>query len=85
MRICLCSGYRVEWVEALGSMTLLHPLSSRMLDSVAMLRLMAHSQRLCGSLNVYFSTLHELLGWTPPLSVDAALRVTAQHFIEQRK
>lgn len=38
------------------------------------------AQRLCGSLQVDISKTRQLLGWTPPLSVDAALRKTAEDF-----
>lgn len=37
-------------------------------------------QRLCGSLQVDIKKTRELLGWTPPTSVTAALRKTAEHF-----
>jgi len=72
--------------QALGSPARLLPVPSRVLESTAMLLgRKALSQRLCGSLQVDISKNRELLGWTPPLSVDAALRVTAQHFVEQHK
>ncbi|EPL04244.1 putative UDP-glucose 4-epimerase [Pseudomonas sp. CF161] len=72
--------------QALGSPARLLPVPSWMLETGAtLLGRKAFSQRLCGSLQVDISKTRELLGWTPPLSVDAALRVTAQHFIEQRK
>lgn len=72
--------------QALGSPARLLPVPSWMLETGAtLLGRKALSQRLCGSLQVDISKTRELLGWTPPLSVDAALRVTAQHFIEQRK
>ena len=40
----------------------------------------ALAQRLCGSLQVDISKTRELLGWSPPVSVDQALRKTAEHF-----
>ncbi|MGE1155988.1 UDP-glucose 4-epimerase family protein [Pseudomonas kitaguniensis] len=43
------------------------------------------SQRLCGSLQVDITKTRNLLGWTPPVSVDQALRDTASAFKEQRK
>lgn len=43
----------------------------------------AFSQRLCGSLQVDISKTRELLNWSPPVSVDEALRKTAEHFLEQ--
>lgn len=42
------------------------------------------AQRLCGSLQVDASKARVLLGWRPPLSVDEALRLTAQDFLENR-
>lgn len=42
------------------------------------------SQRLCGSLQVDITKTRSLLGWTPPLSVDAALAATALHFREHQ-
>ena len=39
-------------------------------------------QRLCGSLQVDITKTRELLGWTPPVSVDEGLRSAAQHFMQ---
>lgn len=39
------------------------------------------SQRLCGYLQVDISKTRDLLGWTPPVSVDNALLKTANHFL----
>lgn len=39
------------------------------------------AKRLCGSLQVDISKARSVLGWKPPVSVDAALRKTAQHFL----
>jgi len=39
--------------------------------------------RLCGSLQVDMSKTCELLGWTPPVRVDDALRNTAQDYLHQ--
>lgn len=49
-----------------------------------MLGKQALSQRSCGSLQVDISKTCELLNWTPPVSVDEALRKTAKHFLEQQ-
>lgn len=38
-------------------------------------------QRLCGSLQVNITKTRELLGWTPPVTVDQALRKTAVYFL----
>jgi nucleoside-diphosphate-sugar epimerase len=39
------------------------------------------AQRLCGSLEVDINKTRELLGWTPPVSVDEGLRRTAAHWL----
>lgn len=39
--------------------------------------------RLCGSLQVDIGKARELLGWSPPLNVDEALRRTARHYLER--
>ncbi len=41
----------------------------------------AAAQRLCGSLQVDISKARTLLDWTPPVSVDDALRKTAHYFL----
>lgn len=42
------------------------------------------AQRLCGSLQVDISKTREVLGWSPPVSVDAALAETARHYLRAR-
>jgi len=42
------------------------------------------AQRLCGSLQVDISKTRELLGWTPPVNVDDALRRTAEHYLAKK-
>ncbi len=42
----------------------------------------AIAQRLCGNLQIDISKTRDLLGWTPPVSVDAALRQTAQAYLQ---
>jgi nucleoside-diphosphate-sugar epimerase len=37
-------------------------------------------QRLCGSLQVDITKTRQLLGWTPPVSVDEGLRRAAEGF-----
>lgn len=70
--------------SALGKPARLLPVPSWMLEAgAAMLGKKALSQRLCGSLQVDISKTRELLNWTPPVSVDEALRKTAKHFLEQ--
>lgn len=70
---------------ALGKPACLLPVPSRLLETAAaLLGKQALSQRLCGSLQVDIGKTRELLGWTPPVSVDEALRRTAKHFLEQQ-
>ncbi len=45
----------------------------------------ALAQRLCGSLQVDISKTQALLGWSPPVSVDQSLRLTAQYFQQAQK
>jgi len=40
------------------------------------------SQRLCGSLQVDIKKTRDLLGWSPPVSVDEGLRQTAAHLLK---
>lgn len=42
------------------------------------------SQRLCGSLEVDISKNRQLLGWMPPIKVDDALRLTAEHYLRNQ-
>ncbi|MDE3740179.1 SDR family oxidoreductase [Pseudomonas resinovorans] len=70
---------------ALGKPARLLPVPSWVLESgAAMLGKKALSQRLCGSLQVDISKTRELLGWEPPVSVDTALRKTAENFLEHQ-
>ena len=43
----------------------------------------AEVERLIGSLQVDITHTREVLGWTPPVSVDAGLRQTAQWYLSQ--
>ena len=43
------------------------------------------AQQLCGSLQVDMSKTRNLLGWTPPVSVDEALNQTARYFLANRR
>ncbi|MCJ8168349.1 UDP-glucose 4-epimerase family protein [Atopomonas sediminilitoris] len=70
---------------ALGKPARLLPVPSWLLEvGAVMLGKQALSQRLCGSLQVDIGKTRELLGWTPPVSVDEALHKTAKHFLEQQ-
>ena len=69
--------------KAIGKPAHLLPLPAWMLEAgAAILGRRALAQRLCGSLQVDISKTRELLGWTPPCSVDDALRKTGKHFLE---
>ena len=41
-------------------------------------------QRLCGSLQIDSTKARTVLGWVPPIGLDAALTETARHFLERR-
>ncbi|WP_137821640.1 SDR family oxidoreductase [Pseudomonas sp. D(2018)] len=70
---------------ALGKPARLLPVPSWVLEAgAAMLGKKALSQRLCGSLQVDISKTRELLGWEPSVSVDTALRKTAENFLEHQ-
>ncbi|TWC34987.1 nucleoside-diphosphate-sugar epimerase [Pseudomonas sp. SJZ079] len=70
---------------ALGKPARLLPVPSWLLvTGAAVLGKQALSQRLCGSLQVDIGKTQKLLNWTPPVSVDEALRKTAKHFLEQQ-
>jgi len=67
---------------ALGRRPLLVPVPRSMLLLAA--RLMGQvdvAQRLCNPLQVDISRTRKLLGWTPPVGVDEALRRTVEHFL----
>jgi len=42
------------------------------------------ARRLCGTLQVNITKVREVLGWTPPVSVDEGLRRTAKHYLQQQ-
>lgn len=72
--------------QALGKRPCLLPVPAWMLETAAgILGKQSIAQRLCGSLQVDIKHTRDRLGWTPPVSVDAALRKTAQHFLEQQR
>ena len=41
------------------------------------------SQRLCGSLHVDITKNQQLLGWTPPVAIEEAMRKTAQAYLAE--
>ena len=72
--------------RALGRPARLLPVPAGVLSLTArLLGKPSVAQRLCGSLQVDISKTRSLLGWTPPVSLDAALQLTANDFLEQRK
>lgn len=70
---------------ALDSPARLLPVPERLLlAGAALLGKKALSQRLCGSLQVDISKAQSLLGWHPVLTLDQALRNTAEQFINEQ-
>lgn len=72
--------------QALGRPTYLLPVPQSWLEGCA--RLIGRedlSQRICGSLQVNIDKTRERLKWTPPVTVNKALALTAAHFLEQLK
>lgn len=68
--------------EALGRPARLIPVPVPLLQmGAALLGKRDMAQRLCGSLEVDIGKTRELLGWTPPISVDEGLRRTAAHWL----
>jgi len=71
--------------SALGKPARLLPVPVWLMQGVAVvLGKRGLASRLFGSLQVDISKNRELLGWTPPASLDQSLRLTAQHFLESR-
>ncbi|MBM3336522.1 MAG: SDR family oxidoreductase [Betaproteobacteria bacterium] len=67
--------------EAMGRKAVLWPVPTFILEWGATLAgKQAVAQRLCGSLHVDITKTRQLLGWTPPVSVDEGLRRTAEGF-----
>jgi nucleoside-diphosphate-sugar epimerase len=70
---------------ALGRPARLIPVPVLVFRAVARLLGRANfAQQLCGSLQVDISKTRNLLGWTPPVSVDDTLKQTARHFLANR-
>jgi len=68
---------------ALGKKAWLVPVpESILMCGAKLLGKQAMAQRLCGSLQVDISKAHDLLDWKPPVSVDEALRKTAQYYMK---
>jgi UDP-glucose 4-epimerase len=74
-----------KMASALGRPARLLPIPSWVLGGAATLLGRKNlSNRLCGSLRVDISKTRSLLGWSPPVSADAALKATAQNFRESK-
>lgn len=70
--------------EALGKPARLIPVPSVLLKlGAALVGKPAVAQRLCGSLQVDISKTRQLLGWTPPLSVDEGLKRAAEGYLRE--
>ncbi len=71
---------------ALGKSARLLPVPARLMSGVAaLLGRQALADRILGSLQVDISKNRQLLGWMPPVTLDQALALTAQHFLDSRK
>ena len=71
---------------ALGKSARLVPVPEAVLTLIAgLLGKRDVAQRLCGSLQVDIDKTRRILGWTPPLNVDAGLALAAQDFLRQKQ
>ncbi|SEA11234.1 NAD dependent epimerase/dehydratase family protein [Desulfuromusa kysingii] len=67
--------------KAMGKTAHLIPVPAKVLEwGATLLGKRALAQRLCGSLQVDISKTREVLGWTPPISVDEGLKRAAAGF-----
>jgi len=74
-----------ETGTALGRPARLFPVPARVLAAAANLAGRHDlANRLFGTLQVDVAATRRLLGWTPPVSVEEALRATARHFLLER-
>jgi nucleoside-diphosphate-sugar epimerase len=71
---------------ALGKPARLLPIPVWLMSGVAaLLGQRALSDRIFGSLQVDISKNRQLLDWVPPVTLDKALGLTAQYFLDSRK
>jgi nucleoside-diphosphate-sugar epimerase len=71
--------------NALGKKPWLLPLPTQLLKFAAsILNKQSIAERICGSLQVDISKNRVLLGWTPPINLDEAMRQTAAHFLDKQ-
>ncbi|MEN5201188.1 SDR family oxidoreductase [Pseudomonas wadenswilerensis] len=74
-----------KMAQALGKPALLVPIPASWLSWVARaLGKASLSQRLCGSLQVDITKTKSLLNWVPPVTLENALKVTAQNYLESK-
>ena len=72
--------------RALGKPARLLPIPQSWLETaLTLLGKRTIAQRLCGNLQVDISKTRDLLGWTPPVSVDAALHQTADTYLKAQR
>ena len=70
--------------QALGMPARLMPVPTSLLKlGASLVGRPAVAQRLCGSLQVDISKTRQLLGWTPPLSVDEGLKNAAEGYLRE--
>lgn len=70
---------------ALGKKNRLLPVPQSILVWVAkVLKQDAIVQRICGALQVDITKNYDLLGWTPPIDMDRALRRTVSQFLDEQ-
>jgi nucleoside-diphosphate-sugar epimerase len=71
---------------ALGTPARLLPVPSALLTGMAsLLGQRGMAQRLCGSLQVDINKTRQLLGWSPPITVDEGLRQAAEGFLRETR
>ncbi|EJN23467.1 nucleoside-diphosphate-sugar epimerase [Pseudomonas sp. GM79] len=71
--------------SALGKRAWLLPLPEWLLKLAALaLGKQTIVQRICGSLQVDISKNREILGWTPTINIEKAMRQTAGHYLEKQ-
>ncbi|KTC19628.1 NAD-dependent dehydratase [Pseudomonas marginalis ICMP 9505] len=79
------TGLLTKMAEALNKRAYLLPVPGFMLKvAAAAVGKKDLSQRLLGSLQVDIAKTKAVLQWQPPVSVDAALRATALHYLERK-
>ena len=72
--------------KAMDKPARLIPIPGRVLEfGAALLGKGDIARRICGSLQIDISKTGDLLGWQPPVTVDEALRKTAESFINSKK